>query len=232
MSLLHLVRHGQASAGSANYDQLSPIGEEQSQILGNWWLSHGFSPNAAYHGTLVRQRDTAIHSLAAITDNEQAPTMGEHSGLNEYNHRVIESHFCSEHADYEPESMGFEDYMGILSRWRDYQPDKSAVDDDSGDHEIERWDDFKARGWNTLKALSHQGSDGGEFVFFTSGGIIATVVSTILDLDFEHTVDAIWRIRNTSITTIHLSGNNARLVEFNTVPHLQEQRKPHLITLI
>jgi len=227
MSLLHLVRHGQASAGSANYDQLSPIGEEQSRILGNWWLSQGFSPKAAYHGTLVRQRDTASHALAALTDNARIPPMIEHAGLNEYNHRIIESHFSADHADYAPEAMSFDDYMGILARWRDYQPDTHDEND-----EIETWDAFKTRGWNTLQELTHQGDDGAELVFFTSGGVIATILSTILDLDFEHTVDAIWRIRNTSITTFHLSGTSARLVDFNTVPHLQEQRKPHLITLI
>lgn len=229
MSLLHLVRHGQASAGSANYDQLSPVGEEQSRILGNWWLSQGFSPKAVYHGSLVRQRDTAAHALTALTNNAQVPPMSEHSGLNEYNHRVIESHFASSHAAYAPEAMSFDDYMGILSRWRDYQP---GTDTTEKHREIESWDAFKARGWNTLQELSHHGSDETELVFFTSGGVIATILSTILDLDFEHTVDAIWRIRNTSITTFQLSGDKARLIDFNTVPHLQEQRKPHLITLI
>ncbi|MFK7992551.1 MAG: histidine phosphatase family protein [Granulosicoccus sp.] len=227
MSLLHLVRHGQASAGSANYDQLSTIGQEQSRILGNWWLSQGFSPNAVYHGTLVRQRDTASHALAALTENAQVPPMREHSGLNEYNHRVIESHFAASSADYTPEAMSFDDYMGTLSRWRDYQPGENTAQS-----EIETWAAFKARGWNTLQELSHHGGDDSELVFFTSGGIIATILSTILDLDFEHTVDAIWRIRNTSITTFHLSGDKARLIDFNTIAHLQEQRQPHLITLI
>ncbi len=223
MSLLHLVRHGQASAGTDNYDRLSPIGEEQSRLLGNWWLSQGFSPNEAYHGTLVRQRDTAKHALQALTENAQVPPMREHPGLNEYDHRAIESHFAATHADYQPEAMSFDDYMGILARWRDHQSDRS---------DFESWESFKSRGWNTLQELSHHGSDNTEFVFFTSGGIIATILSTVLDLDFEHTVDAIWRIRNSSITTFHVTQGAARLVDFNTIPHLQEQRKPHLITLI
>jgi len=232
MSLIHLVRHGQASAGSSNYDQLSPVGQEQSRILGSWWLSQGFSPNAVHHGSLVRQRDTAIHAVAALTDNAQAPPMKEHPGLNEYNHRVIESYFSPKSTDYVPEAMSFNDYMGILSRWRDYKPHENASEGDSTETEIESWDAFKARGWDTVKELSHLGNDDAELVFFTSGGIIATILATVLDLDFEHTVDAIWRIRNTSITTFQLSGAHARLVDFNTVPHLQERRQPHLITLI
>ena len=37
MGTLYLVRHGQASFGAANYDQLSPRGLEQSQRLGAYW---------------------------------------------------------------------------------------------------------------------------------------------------------------------------------------------------
>ncbi len=223
MSLLHLVRHGQASAGTDNYDKLSPTGEEQSRVLGNWWLSQGFSPNAAYHGSLVRQRDTASIALKALTDNAQVTPVQEHEGLNEYDHRIIESHFASEDAGYQPEAMSFDDYMGILARWRDHEADSDN---------FESWNTFKSRGWNTLQALSHNGTHDTEFVFFTSGGVIATILSTVLDLDFEHTVDAIWRIRNSSITTFQVKKGTARLVDFNTIPHLQEQRKPHLITLI
>lgn len=225
MSLLHLVRHGQASAGTDNYDRLSPIGQQQSRILGQWWLSHGFSPDAAFHGTLERQRDTAELSLNALSQNDQVPPMSKHAGLNEYDHRVIEAHFASEHDGYSPEAMSFEEYLSVLSRWRDYLPEDKNP-------QIEPWSEFKARGWNTLKELSQQNKEDAEFVFFTSGGIIATVLSTVLNLDFEHTVDAIWRIRNTSITTFKLTSNSAKLVEFNTIAHLQEQRKSHLITLI
>ena len=225
MSLIHLVRHGQASAGTDNYDRLSSIGEEQSRILGNWWLAQGFSPDAAFHGSLVRQRDTAKLSLAAIGDNDQLPSTQEHAGLNEYNHREIEGFFALDSDNYTPEAMSFDDYMGILQRWSEYKISTGA-------EQIEPWNDFKARGLNTIRELAKQEDDDAELVFFTSGGVIATVLSTVLDLDFEHTVDAIWRIRNTSVTTFSLSSNSARLVEFNSISHLLEQRKSHLITMI
>jgi len=225
MSLFHLVRHGQASAGTDNYDRLSPIGQEQSLVLGSWWLSHGFSPQNVYHGTLERQRDTAALALQALTDNAQIAPMVEHPGLNEYDHRIIESSFSTDQDNYTPEAMSFADYMSIMGRWRDHEPTNETG-------EIETWSSFKARGWKTLQELSHGGTDEAEFVFFSSGGVIATILATVLDLDFEHTIDAIWRIRNTSITTFHVSGGKARLVDFNSIAHLQEQRKPHLITLI
>jgi len=36
MSSIYLVRHGQASFGSANYDELSDRGRRQSRILGEY----------------------------------------------------------------------------------------------------------------------------------------------------------------------------------------------------
>lgn len=228
MSLVHLVRHGQASAGTANYDRLSDIGREQSRILGAWWLAQGFSPNAAFHGSLERQRDTASLSLQVLADNTLVSKAEEHAGLNEYDHRIIESRFAPDDTDYTPEAMSFEDYFSIMSRWRDGQSSKT-VDPSSA---FEPWQDFKARGWNTLQELTGNGEKKSEYVVFTSGGVIATTLATVLDLDFEHTIDAIWRIRNSSITTFQISKGKARLVSFNGIAHLQEQRKPHLITLI
>ena len=34
MSAVYLVRHGQASFGAADYDQLSALGEQQARVLG------------------------------------------------------------------------------------------------------------------------------------------------------------------------------------------------------
>ncbi len=229
MSLIHLVRHGQASAGTDNYDRLSDIGREQSRILGNWWLSHGFAPNLAFHGSLERQRDTALISLQALAENTQIANIKEHAGLNEYDHRIIESHFAPDEVSYTPEAMGFDDYFGIISRWRD---NTSNQPESSLQAACEPWQEFKARGWNTVQELTSNGDEKSESVFFTSGGVIATLLATVLDLDFEHTVDAIWRIRNSSVTSFQITNGHARLIEFNSIAHLQEQRKPHLITMI
>jgi broad specificity phosphatase PhoE len=244
MSMLYLVRHGQASAGTHDYDRLSPIGQRQSELLGQWWQSQGFIPDAAHHGSLVRQRHTASLALSAHNNIE----CQEHSGLNEYDHRVIDLHYGGGFQSDNPESMTFEDYAGIMAKWRDSDSqshldnagDKQSIDSPTpGDQQaiadkaaIEPWSDFKLRGWQTIRALHKPGEKKRHEVYFTSGGVIATLLSTILDLDFAHTIDAIWRIRNTSITTLHFDGEIARLVDFNTVPHLQAHSDPTLITLI
>jgi len=244
MSMLYLVRHGQASAGTHDYDRLSPIGQRQSELLGQWWKSQGFVPDAVHHGSLVRQRHTASLALSAH-DNIECQ---EHSGLNEYDHQVIDLHYGGGCQSDNPESLTFEDYVRIMAKWRDndihshpgnagdgHSLDSSIPDDQqatTGKVAIEPWSDFKQRGWQTIKALHKPEEKTRHEVYFTSGGVIATLLATVLDLDFEHTIDAIWRIRNSSVTTLHFDGENARLVDFNTVPHLQTQSDPTLITLI
>jgi len=167
MSLLHLVRHGQASAGTDNYDRLSEIGKRQSEILGQWWSSHAIDPQAAFHGSLTRQQDTAALSLSAL---DKPPSMKEAIGLNEYDHRVIESHFSSELDNYTPEAMSFDNYLQVMSRWRDQPADSSTG-------HFESWQEFRARGLDTLRAHTKPDSKD-TAVFFTSGGVIATVLSS------------------------------------------------------
>ena len=231
MTTLHLVRHGQASAGTDDYDRLSDTGREQSRLLGAWWKSHALAVDAAYSGTLLRQRDTARLALEAAGLGR---TKGELVALNEYDDDSVGQVFGDgprDPADWQ--SFTFVDYVRVMQRWRD--ADDTALEAGRalpGREGLERWTDFAARGWEAVRETHADHAGAERLVFFTSGGVISTLVSTVLGLDFEHTVDAIWRIRNASVTTLHFDGRHARLVEFNTVPHLEERRDPALVTLI
>lgn len=50
MSQILLVRHGQASWGSADYDVLSPLGEKQSAVLGEALAARGITPDLLVRG--------------------------------------------------------------------------------------------------------------------------------------------------------------------------------------
>ena len=41
MSFLTLVRHGQADFFAEDYDQLTALGEQQAQLLGEYWVRQG-----------------------------------------------------------------------------------------------------------------------------------------------------------------------------------------------
>ena len=249
MTTLHLIRHGQASAGAANYDVLSARGREQARRLGAWWRERGFALDAAFTGTLERQRHTADLALEAAGLD---PPRRAHPGLDEYDHRAVDLHVgdrldCRQDgaaagdgaadgadggpaqapgggaAPVNPESMAYADYATVMRRWRD------AAELPDG---LERWDAFAARGWSAMRELVADLPTGSRAACFTSGGVISTALAAVLELDFEHAIDAIWRIRNASITTFDLGGEHARLVEFNVVSHLEVQADPELVTLI
>jgi broad specificity phosphatase PhoE len=59
MGQVLLVRHGQASFGSDDYDVLSDLGERQAAVLGRCLAARGIVPSALLHGRMVRQRRTA-----------------------------------------------------------------------------------------------------------------------------------------------------------------------------
>ena len=66
MSTLLLVRHAQASFFEKNYDQLSPVGEEQGRKLGEYLVKRGQKFDRAYTGPARRHRQTSLP--AAVRD--------------------------------------------------------------------------------------------------------------------------------------------------------------------
>jgi broad specificity phosphatase PhoE len=58
MTLLHLIRHGRASALEADYDQLQPLGELQARLLGEHLRRRRQHFDAVYVGPLRRQLET------------------------------------------------------------------------------------------------------------------------------------------------------------------------------
>ena len=65
MATIYLIRHGQASFGSDNYDQLSDLGRRQATLMGEFLRDTGIVLDAAYSGDLSRQRETAQLALAS-----------------------------------------------------------------------------------------------------------------------------------------------------------------------
>src|SRR5262249_29959201 len=59
MSVLVLVRHGQASFSADDYDDLSPAGQAQARRLGDYWTHQAQSFDEIYVGPRRRQQQTA-----------------------------------------------------------------------------------------------------------------------------------------------------------------------------
>lgn len=69
---LWLVRHGQASFGKSDYDNLSEAGHEQAYLLGKDFARRGITPSLLVSGSMKRHRQTLAEIAAgagwALTD--------------------------------------------------------------------------------------------------------------------------------------------------------------------
>src|SRR5471032_960728 len=87
MGTLYLVRHGQASFGAADYDNLSELGHRQAVRLGEYWRERGIVFDAVITGTLKRHRQTweGIAKGQGLTRDDVLPW----PGLNEYDSEAV-----------------------------------------------------------------------------------------------------------------------------------------------
>lgn len=59
MSVLTMIRHGQATPFEKETDRLSPLGELQADKLADFWIGRQVVFDEVFSGSLVRQRRTA-----------------------------------------------------------------------------------------------------------------------------------------------------------------------------
>lgn len=220
MKNVYLIRHGQASAGTDNYDRLSPLGIKQAELLGEYWKHSEFEISAAFSGSLERQQHTAELAMAGLSTQ---PKLGTITALNEYDHTTVDQLFGHGIAEPSDWNLSFEQYLAIMQRWNDAGsdiPDKA-----------ESWQSFSLRGWHSVQS-EVTSTDSTSIAFFTSGGVIATIVAKVLNLPFEKTIEAIWHLRNASVTQLQINDTNSALVDYNCIPHLQMHHDKSLITQI
>ncbi len=221
MTTIHLIRHGQASAGTDDYDRLSELGQRQAMVLGEWWRSTGFTADAVFAGAMQRQQHTAQLALASAEFDMPCQELVH---LDEYDHYAVDKHFGQGIRTDVPSGLSFTDYLAVMQRWQQANP--AALKG------TEPWHEFERRGWRAVQQALELATNQGRLLMFTSGGIIATVLRHVLHLDFQPTLELAWRIRNASVTTLEYDGSSARLLDFNTIAHFDASADPELVTLM
>lgn len=217
MGTLYLVRHGQASFGAADYDQLSALGTRQCQALGQWLAGRGIVFDAVLRGTLRRH----VQSLAGIAEGYGAaalPAALEWPGLNEYDSEAL---IRSVHAgplarpdDPEAYRAHFRLLRQGLMRWMAGEATPEGMPS---------WDHF-AEG--VAAALDHvRRSHDGAVLLVSSGGPIATAVHQVLGAPAETMVELNMRIRNSALTEFAFSPRRHVLLSFNHLPHLDHPER-------
>ena len=210
MGTLYLVRHGQASFGAADYDQLSDLGQRQCHALGQWFAERGVQFDAVLRGTL-RRHAQSLHALAA--GHGALPQASEWPGLNEYDSEAVirAIHPGPLAAADSPEV--YRAYFRLLRQGLHAWMDGRTAPIGMPGHA-----DFVA-GINA--ALDHvRNRHDGNVLIVSSGGPIATAVGQVLGTSAATTIELNLRIRNSAVTEFAFTPKRYSLLSFNHLPHL------------
>ncbi|MDX1754524.1 MAG: histidine phosphatase family protein [Marinobacter sp.] len=227
MATIYLIRHGQASFGKDNYDELSQMGWKQGRVLGRW-LAGKVRPQAVLGGSLERHRETA--EAIASGYGSAMPDMQILPGLNEFDHGSVIEAFRPAWADRavmardlsafpKPAKAFQEAFVQAVRRWASGQHDEDYR---------ETWPEFRLRVLAALDQLI-EFADGSDVLVVTSGGPISVIVQQLLGLTDEKALKLNEVIANTSVTRVLYSGARRSLSVFNNYSHL-EAADPALVT--
>ncbi len=229
MGEICLVRHGQASFGAADYDQLSALGVEQSRRLGAWLAASGQRFDRVVTGTLRRHRQTADECLGA---HGHGGARSEDAGLNEYDHREMLCRYDPRLAT--PESVrslidahanprrAFQElFAAAFARW--------VAGEHDGDY-AESFAAFRTRVLGAIERLVASAGRAERLIVFTSGGPIAVIAQSLLGLADERVAALNFSLANAALTTAFFGASGLRLGTLNAFQHLEQPGERTLVT--
>jgi broad specificity phosphatase PhoE len=220
VSRILLVRHGQASFGAADYDNLSPVGEQQSEVLGRALAARGITPDLLVVGEMKRHVQTADGVRLGLGLDVEVTT---DAGWNEFDHlQVLAVHTPPEEEGHRDDKAAFQAWFEAATlRWT------SGAHDDDYD---ESFATFTGRVRSSLTALVDRLPASGTAVVLTSGGPVAWAAASLLADDAATRTDLWLRLNpvsvNTGVSTVVVGSRGTTLVTWNSHDHLP----PNLIT--
>lgn len=232
MSELIIVRHGQASFLSEDYDQLSDLGVEQARLLGEFWAARNLCPTHCVVGPRKRHRQTADAIVGALAKAGMAPMeILADDRLDEFDWDGLFRYTNSTLAKRDPAiaalKLAFENAPDITAKRRTIQHYMEAVTTQWAArvfHEegLETWDEFRGRVEVALHLHTQDLPSGSRVVFVTSGGVAAAAAGSVLGLDAARTLGLIWTLRNGALVEYLVGGGRISLGSFNNAPHLPD----------
>jgi len=234
MTSIYLIRHGQASFGKQDYDQLSELGQSQARRLGTALKSRVPKFDAVFLGSMKRHYQTAEQCL-----NEQGAVgneLGEESvtydkGWNEYDHQNILAQLRPEFSTAEglntfvrsqanPKQAFSDIFNDAMNRWI------------SGEHDgyAESWQNYCQRVKAALKTVIETSKNHQQVAVFTSGGPISLVSNHLLGTPLERIMQLNWTFVNCGITKIVATDSRVFISSLNEHGHFEGPDNKHFIT--
>lgn len=221
MGTVYLVRHGQASFGADNYDQLSDLGKRQCVRLGEYFRHKGVRFDAALVGTLERQKQ----SLACIAEGLQAQIEPlSWPGLNEYDSKAVVQAIHPEPLARPTTPELVREHFRLLREGLAAWIEGKTKPEGMISHA-----DFVS---GITSALDHVRATHYQknVLVVSSGGPISTIVAHTLGAPLNAMIEINLRIRNSSVSELTFTPKRHSLVTYNTLPHLDSAEHQSWIT--
>ena len=215
MASIYLVRHGQAGFNKLDYDQLSDLGHQQGQLIGNSLSGRGIEAGIVIHGAMRRHRET-MEGAQKIW-HAHGPVF-ENTGFNEFDGDAIiaAAHRELNITGFKPLGIGSHNLVQktALGVYLSKQENPNKAFQKLFSTSVDRWvsgkyDDDYAESWSQFTqrcrdALLHtiEQAAGKDVVVFTSGGPITAIAKYCLGLDNEHAFQLNESLVNAGITNL------------------------------
>ena len=229
MSALYLIRHGQA--GNRNdYDRLSELGHQQSELLGKYLAAQGVEFSAMYCGELRRQRETAANVVEQMQyGGMRTPQLQIDPRWNEFDLGEVYSKIGPQVAA-TSEKFRLE-FREMMDTWDDpgarFHRGHTDLDfvvvrawiEATYPYDGESFADFTGRVQAGLMDLTKHSGDGPVAVF-TSATPTGIAVATALELPLNRSLRLAGVTYNAAYSTMRIQEHGFTLFSFNNVPHL------------
>lgn len=209
MPVIHLVRHGQASFGSEDYDVLSDVGRAQAAVVGEELARRAPRAPLLVCGTLRRQQDT-LQLLAKAGEFEGE--LVSDARWDEYDHLAL----LHRHGTL-PQSVSS---VREIQRALD-EALLAWIEDEQDDG----WREFSDGAKGALERVVHALDAGQDAIVVTSGGVLAALCGQLLSLPASAVVAVNRVMLNTAVTTLLVGGSGVSLLTLNDHAHLSGDRE-------
>ncbi|MCW2530202.1 MAG: hypothetical protein JWM76_5062 [Pseudonocardiales bacterium] len=212
MGLLILVRHGQASFGAEDYDQLSELGFEQARLLGARLAASATPIDRVVSGSLRRQSETAA-AISESLDLTTPPAIRQ--DLDEFDTDEGIGRDPTEYMFDSTSSQGRarvnEMMAGEIERWANNQ----------GTY-VETHSAFITRIATEVEELALAP---GNTLAVTSCGVVSAVAAQLLEADTAKWIAINRVIVNASLTKVAIGRTGRTLLNLNDHAHLEHDRR-------
>ncbi|MDM5176111.1 histidine phosphatase family protein [Massilia sp. DJPM01] len=234
MGAIYLVRHGQASFGKTDYDNLSELGRRQSALLGQRLVHLDQKISLFVSGTHRRHLQSLEACLEAwsVAGIEYERHIRQDARFDEFDHADVLLRFMPQFPD-----------LAALSAYVGQQDRPEIVFQEMFEHAVARWvggahDAEYRESWNAfqircnaaLTPLLEHVEQGNSAIVFTSGGPISAICQQLLAIPDQRIFDLNWSLVNAGVTKLVYGKGRICLSYLNNFSHLEAMHDESLLS--